>query len=312
MYSNNLLNKQDNFNTKNNRLSDDSIVNNQETNTNDYININSDKNINDNTNSEANLTNKTLEDIRYEDLLKKYLENRNSDELIQISNFFDRVDGQSYEGQWHANSQQNLETFFGSSPQEGAMDLTFEKYTQFSRLITQSTTYKLRLLKGSYIDSWLQMQGFSLTFTNITLNDKTLTAGYSSYLEFGELFDKKGEIGYCDGVFTLTWNNTDNKYANRFENSSETYSSNLKSFNAEENEKKHNFLIQILKGSFKSNCKVDVSFELSLMEERVVNSKLTNYCIVYSIFCFLQLFNTFYLSKKIDQSNAFSNGVNIY
>lgn len=325
LYSNNLLNKLDNFNTnnnnKNNRLSDDdSTFNIPE------ITINLDSNnTNNNQNQETNITDKTLEDIRYEQLLKKYLENRNPEELIQISTFFDRVDGQSYEGKWQANSpRQSLQALFGAEALEGSMDLTFQKYTEFSRFITQSTTYRLRLLKGSYIDSWLQMQGFALTFTNITLKDNVLTAGYSSFLEFGELFERKGDLGYCDGVFTLMWDNesknddsnngegqnkdsTDSEKQNS-EKIKEGADNYLKSFGNYDKEN-NGFRIKRLNGSFKSNCKVDVSFELSLADEKVVNDKIVNYSIVYSIFCLLQLFNTMYLSKKIDESNSFSNGV---
>jgi len=287
--SNNLLNKLENFNSisGSNDLNEDYTLNIL-----DEINSNNNYNINLIRNSEIDQTNKNLQDIRYEELLKKYLENRSTEELIQISTFFDRVHGKSYEGKWRTNGRDGLQAYFGTESHEGEMDLTFQKYTEFSRFITQSTTYKIRFLKSLYIDTWLQLQGFSLTFTNITLKDKTLTAGYSSYLEYGEFFERKGDKGFCDGVFVINWNSTDKDPKT-----------------GEQDEKE--FEIKKLSGSFKSNCKIDVQFELSLADEKAVNDKITNYSIVFSIFCVLQLFNTFYLSKKIDESNAFSNGVSL-
>jgi len=259
-----------------------------------------DKNIIDPEEIETNIQNRTIEDIRYEELLKKYMENRNTEELIQISTFFDQMDKKIYEGRWFANGVEGLTKYFGIDANEGDMDLTFLKFTEFNRFITQSTTYRLRLLKDNFIDNWIEFQGFSLTFTNITFKNNTLSASYSSFMNFGELFERKGGMNFCDGTFTMSWKN-------RKSDEDSIKNSNIGKNSKNPNENK--FYIQYLNGTFKTNCNVDIKFELSLADDSLIKNKILNYSIVFSMFWILQIINTLYLTKKINESNAFSNGV---
>ena len=64
-----------------------------------------------------------------------------------------------------------------------------------------------------------------------------------------------------------------------------------------------------MNGTFKSDCEVDIKFELYLSSDSIVLDKIGNYSIVLSIFSLIQIFNTYYLTKKIEESNAFSDGV---
>lgn len=285
------INVYNNYNALSENLYSDNIIN--------LDNFSEVENINTNINEET-ISNKTIEDILYENLLKKYLSNRNGEELIQIRNFYDKVDGKTYEGNWMIKTDKEINKFVGSEAALGKMDLTFKKYNEFDRFITQSTAFRLRLLKGDFIDDWIQFQGFSLTFTNFTLKENTLIASYSSYMEYGQLFEKKGNVNYCDAVLTLNWNDT--KLTNGNENK--------QYLNADKTLTNGN-QITYLNGTFKSNCEIDIKFELFFIDDINASKKILNYSIIFTVFCILQLYNNLYLMKKINDSNAYSSGVTI-
>lgn len=215
--------------------------------------------------------------------------------MLQISTFFDRVDGKSYSGKWKIFNGSSL---FENKIKEGDMNLKFEKITEFNRFINQATSFGLKILQGNYIDSWIQFRGYSFSFMNITFNNNSLKASYSSYLEYGELFEKKGELSYCQVIFSLTWNNT--KESERKNSKQQDL---INPINSDE------YHLKSINGTFQSDCGININFELYYVDEKIIYNKISYYAIALSCFSLIQLFNTFFLTKKINEANAFSNGV---
>jgi len=251
----------------------------------------------------SNYTN-TIQNLSEE--LHKLLDIKTSDEIAEISRFFNSLNFLTYTGKWQTK---NNKVLFDNTT-NGDMIFKMERLNDRS-FDSQTTLYGLKILNGKYIDEWLSFKGLSRSYSNITLKEDSIKIYYASFAEKGEIFDRINEIPYCSGEFDLKFSkknilklsaNDKYKYSSLFDTSSTLgYSSSIRD----------EFIYNIT-GTFKSNCdNVDISFEAEYSDDKDVYFQITFYSIVLSIFVSLQILNNVHLVKKIGESVTISNSVSI-
>ena len=211
-------------------------------------------------------------------------------ELLQIQTYFNRIDSISYIGKWYHISGDSI---FGNYS-EGEIILKFEKFSGLDGFNSvTSNSYNFRITQGKFIDNWIIFKGISFNFVDVTYSNNTVTASFSSLFENGQLFEKKSEQQKCSGVFKLIIDPED-KINPKTEN-----------FNLHENP------IKKIKGTFESDCKLNIKFELGIFDHKPIYKKITIYSVIITVFAILQMMNTLFLIKKIQNSVTYSNAISL-
>lgn len=248
----------------------------------------------------SNYTN-TIQNLTQE--LHKLLDIKSSEEIAEINRFFNSLNYLTYTGKWVSHNEKNMFDNVTSG------DLIFKMERLNDRTYdSQTTLYGMKLLKGKYIDEWVSFKGLLRSYSNITMTENSIKISYPSFAEKGEIFDRINEIPYCTGEFNLEFTRKNilklsaedkYKYSSLLDTSSSLgYSSN----------KKDEF-IDTVKGSFKSSCNVDITFQMEYSDDREIYKQVTLYSIFLSIFVSMQILNNVHLVKEIGESVTLSNSV---
>jgi hypothetical protein len=236
--------------------------------------------------------------------LHKLLEIKTSEEIAEINKFFNSVNFLTYTGKWISQNQKNLFDNITS----GDMIFKMERLNDRS-FDSQTTLFGMKLLKGKYIDEWISFKGLLRSYSNITMTENSIKISYPSFAERGEIFDRINEIPYCTGEFYMQFTKIiinrlsgedKYKYSSLLDTSNTFgYSSNVK-----------DEFINTIKGTFKSSCDVDITFEMEFNDDREIYKQVTLYSIFLSIFVAMQIMNNVHLVKQIGDSITLSNSVN--
>ena len=250
----------------------------------------------------SNYTN-TIQNLTEE--LHKLLDIKTSDEIAEINRFFNTLNFLTYTGIWISPNENPL----FDNITTGDMIFKMERLNDRS-FDSQTTLYGMKLLKGKYIDEWISFKGLSRSYSNVTMTESSIKINYPSFAESGEIFDRVNEVPYCTGEFYLEFSKKNvmqlsgedkYKYSSLLDTSSSVgYSSYMK-----------DEFIDKIKGTFKSSCNVDISFEMELSDDRETYRQVTIYSIVLSIFVSMQILNNVHLVQKIGDSVTLSNSVNL-
>lgn len=252
----------------------------------------------------SNYTN-TIQNLTEE--LHKLLDIKSSDEVAEINRFFNSLNYLTYTGKWFS---QNEKTLFDNTT---TGDLIFKMEKINDRAYdSQTTLYGMKLLKGKYIDEWISFKGLSRSYSNISMTENSIKINYPSFAENGEIFDRVNEIPYCTGEFYLEFSKKNVlklSAEDKYKYSSLLESSSPLGYSSSTNNIKDEFIDKI-KGSFKSSCDVDITFEMEYSDDREIYKQVTLYSIVLSIFVSMQIMNNVNLVNKIGESVTLSNSVN--
>ena len=250
--------------------------------------LNSTNNLNKSENNNTNINfnfNKSRKNITNEE--NKII--KSAEEISEINFFFKNMNLLTYSGNWYT---QNNKILFGNDT-NGDMLLKMEKINEKS-IDSQTTIYGFKLLKGKYIDEWISYKGISKSFSNIKIKDNQINLSFNSFLEEGEIFEKKNEVTNCSGIFNLTFLKIQ------------------KNFNEEINNVNKiplNEYISEINGTFFSNCGMDIKFELKFDDQSVTYRKVTLYSATLIIFVIYQIMNNLNMAHKIGDSVTLSNSV---
>jgi len=236
--------------------------------------------------------------------LHKLLDIKTSEEIAVINRFFNSLNFLTYTGKWISQNPKNLFDNITS----GDMIFKMERLNDRS-FDSQTTLFGMKLLKGKYIDEWISFKGLLRSYSNITMTENSIKISYPSFAERGEIFDRINEIPYCTGEFYMQYTKIiinrlsvedKHKYSSLLDTSNTFgYSSNLK-----------DEFINTIKGTFKSSCDVDITFEMEFNDDREIYKQVTLYSIFLSIFVAMQIMNNVHLVKQIGDSVTLSNSVN--
>lgn len=260
--------------------------------------IETDGDTNNSTSTEEDITSKIekelIEKLNEFDKQTQDLINKDTEIIQEIDLFYERISRYTYHGNWM--SLDEIDSF--ENKHSGELAFKIQKVSPVGNIISSSVFLVFRLLDGVYIDRWLFGRSFNNN-QNITLNNNSISISYVTYLDYGEIFERKNStvgmfyifyyyILECNSTFSFNW-------------------STNKPVEIDEE-----LAYQNITGSFKSDCGLSYTFSVTIEEEYEDYGKVMVYSIVVTILALSQIFNSIWLINRISDSQSTSNSVRKY
>lgn len=241
-----------------------------------------------------------------------------------LVNFYNKVDRQTYRGTWKSEEKFN----YLSDRSEGEIAFRIEKIKSYSSLEFDKVFIVFRLLDGHFIDKWLLVRSFNRPYWNLTIGNNSIEQHLNSFIDYGEIFEKidyEGNEG--SELPSEISENTENSENNM--NSTTTSSSSSSSEPSKYSMSSLNNCRSIIKldwnnntlnssnltnimGSFSSSCGfINFTFNLELEKEDEDYPKVMLYSVIVTCLALSQIFNTIWITLKINDSQTFANSISL-
>jgi hypothetical protein len=241
-----------------------------------------------------------------------------------LVNFYNKVDRQTYRGTWKSEEKFN----YLSDRSEGEIAFRIEKIKSYSSLEFDKVFIVFRLLDGHFIDKWLLVRSFNRPYWNLTIGNNSIEQHLNSFIDYGEIFEKidyEGNEG--SELPSEISENTENSENNM--NSTTTSSSSSSSEPSKYSMSSLNNCRSIIKldwnnntlnssnltnimGSFSSSCGFNnFTFNLELEKEDEDYPKVMLYSVIVTCLALSQIFNTIWITLKINDSQTFANSISL-
>lgn len=241
-----------------------------------------------------------------------------------LVNFYNKVDRQTYRGTWKSEEKFN----YLSDRSEGEIAFRIEKIKSYSSLEFDKVFIVFRLLDGHFIDKWLLVRSFNRPYWNLTIGNNSIEQHLNSFIDYGEIFEKidyEGNEG--SELPSEISENTENSENNI--NSTTTSSSSSSSEPSKYSMSSLNNCRSIIKldwnnntlnssnltnimGSFSSSCGFNnFTFNLELEKEDEDYPKVMLYSVIVTCLALSQIFNTIWITLKINDSQTFANSISL-
>lgn len=241
-----------------------------------------------------------------------------------LVNFYNKVDRQTYRGTWKSEEKFN----YLSDRSEGEIAFRIEKIKSYSSLEFDKVFIVFRLLDGHFIDKWLLVRSFNRPYWNLTIGNNSIEQHLNSFIDYGEIFEKidyEGNEG--SELPSEISENTENSENNI--NSTTTSSSSSSSEPSKYSMSSLNNCRSIIKldwnnntlnssnltnimGSFSSSCGfINFTFNLELEKEDEDYPKVMLYSVIVTCLALSQIFNTIWITLKINDSQTFANSISL-
>ena len=241
-----------------------------------------------------------------------------------LVNFYNKVDRQTYRGTWKSEEKFN----YLSNRSEGEIAFRIEKIKSYSSLEFDKVFIVFRLLDGHFIDKWLLVRSFNRPYWNLTIGNNSIEQHLNSFIDYGEIFEKidyEGNEG--SELPSEISENTENSENNI--NSTTTSSSSSSSEPSKYSMSSLNNCRSIIKldwnnntlnssnltnimGSFSSSCGFNnFTFNLELEKEDEDYPKVMLYSVIVTCLALSQIFNTIWITLKINDSQTFANSISL-
>ena len=254
----------------------------------------------------------------------KDFQNLMEQEKDLLVNFYNKVDRQTYRGTWKSEEKFN----YLSDRSEGEIAFRIEKIKSYSSLEFDKVFIVFRLLDGHFIDKWLLVRSFNRPYWNLTIGNNSIEQHLNSFIDYGEIFEKidyEGNEG--SELPSEISENTENSENNI--NSTTTSSSSSSSEPSKYSMSSLNNCRSIIKldwnnntlnssnltnimGSFSSSCGFNnFTFNLELEKEDEDYPKVMLYSVIVTCLALSQIFNTIWITLKINDSQTFANSISL-
>ena len=254
----------------------------------------------------------------------KDFQNLMEQEKDLLVNFYNKVDRQTYRGTWKSEEKFN----YLSHRSEGEIAFRIEKIKSYSSLEFDKVFIVFRLLDGHFIDKWLLVRSFNRPYWNLTIGNNSIEQHLNSFIDYGEIFEKidyEGNEG--SELPSEISENTENSENNI--NSTTTSSSSSSSEPSKYSMSSLNNCRSIIKldwnnntlnssnltnimGSFSSSCGFNnFTFNLELEKEDEDYPKVMLYSVIVTCLALSQIFNTIWITLKINDSQTFANSISL-
>jgi hypothetical protein len=243
-----------------------------------------------------------------------------------LVNFYNKVDRQTYRGTW--KSEEKFK--YLSDRSEGEIAFRIEKIKSYSSLEFDKVFIVFRLLDGHFIDKWLLVRSFNRPYWNLTIGNNSIEQHLNSFMDYGEIFEKidyeRGEDSDSQPEVSENSENSENSIKSTSANSSSSSSSselNQYSMSSLNNcrsiiklDWNNNTLnssnLTNLIGSFSSSCGFNnFTFNLELEKEDEDYPKVMLYSVIVTFLALSQIFNTIWITLKINDSQTFANSISL-
>lgn len=254
----------------------------------------------------------------------KDFQNLMEQEKDLLVNFYNKVDRQTYRGTW--KSEENFN--YLSDRSEGEIAFRIEKIKSYSSLEFDKVFIVFRLLDGHFIDKWLLVRSFNRPYWNLTIGNNSIEQHLNSFIDYGEIFEKIDYEGNERSELPSEISeNTENSENNI--NSTTTSSSSSSSEPSKYSMSSLNNCRSIIKldwnnntlnssnltnimGSFSSSCGFNnFTFNLELEKEDEDYPKVMLYSVIVTCLALSQIFNTIWITLKINDSQTFANSISL-
>ena len=184
----------------------------------------------------------------------------------------------TYEGSWY-----NIDSIESNGLLYMQFSINRENFPDYLNVI-------IRLINGMYIDNWKVIYNEipirKLEIENITDKNKSiiLKGEFDSNAELGKIFEKKKSIFYCKTIMYFIFP--------LFENNTINYNNNII-------------------GNLNSTCKFFEDYKIIINKKEYGKESKTIkiYSTIVIIICLLMIINTNIVKYKLNQSEAFANGI---
>lgn len=254
----------------------------------------------------------------------KDFQNLMEQEKDLLVNFYNKVDRQTYRGTW--KSEENFN--YLSDRSEGEIAFRIEKIKSYSSLEFDKVFIVFRLLDGHFIDKWLLVRSFNRPYWNLTIGNNSIEQHLNSFIDYGEIFEKidyeENERSELPSEISENTENSENNI-----NSTTTSSSSSSSEPSKYSMSSLNNCRSIIKldwnnntlnssnltnimGSFSSSCGFNnFTFNLELEKEDEDYPKVMLYSVIVTCLALSQIFNTIWITLKINDSQTFANSISL-
>jgi hypothetical protein len=245
-----------------------------------------------------------------------------------LVNFYNKVDRQTYRGTWKSDEKFN----FLSDRSEGEIAFRLEKISSYSSSDFEKVFVVFRLLDGHFIDKWVLVRSINRPFWNLTIGNNSIEQHFNSLIDYGEIFEKidyggnEGSESFSDPEAEISENSENSENSlNSTSTSSSSSSSNLNQHSMASlnscrstlkldwnNNTLNSTNLTNLIGSFSSNCGFNnFTFNLELEKEDEDYPKVMLYSFIVTCLALSQIFNTIWITVKINDSQTFANSISL-
>lgn len=254
----------------------------------------------------------------------KDFQNLMEQEKDLLVNFYNKVDRQTYRGTWKSEEKFN----YLSDRSEGEIAFRIEKIKSYSSLEFDKVFIVFRLLDGHFIDKWLLVRSFNRPYWNLTIGNNSIEQHLNSFIDYGEIFEKIDYEGN-EGSELPSEISENNENSENNVNSTTTSSSSSPSEPSKYSMSSLNNCRSIIKldwnnntlnssnltnimGSFSSSCGFNnFTFNLELEKEDEDYPKVMLYSVIVTCLALSQIFNTIWITLKINDSQTFANSISL-
>jgi len=241
-----------------------------------------------------------------------------------LVNFYNKVDRQTYRGTWKSEEKFN----YLSDRSEGEIAFRIEKIKSYSSLEFDKVFIVFRLLDGHFIDKWLLVRSFNRPYWNLTIGNNSIEQHLNSFIDYGEIFEKIDYEGNEGSELPSeisentenSENNINSTTSSSSSSSSEPSKYSMSSLNNcrsiikldwNNNTLNSSNLTNIM-GSFSSSCGFNnFTFNLELEKEDEDYPKVMLYSVIVTCLALSQIFNTIWITLKINDSQTFANSISL-
>ena len=254
----------------------------------------------------------------------KDFQNLMEQEKDLLVNFYNKVDRQKYRGTWKSEEKFN----YLSDRSEGEIAFRIEKIISYSSFDFDKVFIVFRLLDGHFIDKWLLVRSFNRPYWNLTIGNNSIEQHLNSFIDYGEIFEKIDYEGN-EGSELPSEISENNENSENNVNSTTTSLSSSPSEPSKYSMSSLNNCRSIIKldwnnntlnssnltnimGSFSSSCGFNnFTFNLDLEKEDEDYPKVMLYSVIVTCLALSQIFNTIWITLKINDSQTFANSISL-
>ena len=199
--------------------------------------------------------------------------------LLSHSNtsLFDKVNTNLYSGTWSDISPNNSTL----STNSGKIYFRLARTTQLSSLSSSNYKILIRLLHGTYIDTWTLLTSIETPNAVHITNESEIKGKFSTFIEEGHDLNKAHSSIKCESNISLTFTNI----------SSHKY--------------------QTVIGVLTTCNNLSISFTADSEDEYINYSQITIYSVISSLIGLISLANSFWLIRKLEGSSTNGNAISL-
>lgn len=193
------------------------------------------------------------------------------------TSLFDKVNTNLYSGTWTDISPNNSTL----STNSGKIYFRLARTTQLSSLSSSNYKILIRLLHGTYIDTWTLLTSIETPNAVHITNESEIKGKFSTFIEEGHDLNKAHSSIKCESNISLTFTNiSSNKY-------------------------------QTVIGVLTTCNNLSISFTVDSEDEYINQTEITVYSVISSLIGLISLANSFWLIRKLEGSSTNGNAVSL-